>query len=322
MKIIGTSKKSTPCIWTCIGKGIEGLSKYINCPIIIYDQTDFLQNKIQPDNDKIIFIFEAGIPHHCNFPLNIAKRYWPNSIFIPLSTDTIFWRMRNQHQMDLQYIDLFLDPHKEVIDEYTKLGVLCDKWFWTSSEWFLNYIETHKMQEEKVYDFICVLHPDSIRPDTYRGQMVKHIEKRGFTFTQGGGSGHDDNDIDRLIKYYCKSKITLGTSNCHGSNIRGIKGFRDWLGVACDVPLIYDNESVIMEEYNSRVPYYQYGNFDQLVDIGKTLINYPKIYYYYLLKQQQYLKENTIDKQLTRLLLKYSFITEVDLHENSILPTN
>lgn len=314
MKIIGTTKLNTPCIWTCIGKGIEGLSKYINADVKIYDETEIRSRQIEPCDDKVIFIFEAGIPIHANFPLHIAKQYFPNSIFIPLATDTIFYRYRNEHQMDLRLVDLYLESHKEVVDEYLSLGIKSDFWDWNISDWFIDYIEKNKIKTDKIYDFIGVYHPGTIQNGKYRGNMIEYLQNHGYTFTNGGGNGHDDNDIDRLIKYYCQSKIVLGTSSHNISNTAQYrKGFRDFIGPFCDIPIIYDNYHEAIRDWGPIMPYYKFGDFREIVTLTDSLLSFHKIYNHFVYKQQNYARNNSIDKQLYRLLLKYNFINKCDL---------
>jgi hypothetical protein len=307
MKIIGTTKYNTPCLWTCIGKGIEGLSKYTNIPIIIYDQQDIANGNIIKDNDDIILLFEAGCFQHAGWSLSKVKDWFPNSKLIPIAADTnIYLFLRNQHQLDYELVDLWLDLDTRCIDYYKNLGIQADQWMWTISDWFIDYIKkTTITLDTKRYDFIGVYHIVSMI-DGYRARLINYLKDHNLSFTNGGGNGHEDNDLERLINYYYHSHITLGTTSHNiGEDFRTPKGFRDWIGPFTGTPLIYDDYPMIMDCYQDTVPYYKYKDFDSIVELYNKYKGDQKL----LQKQQTWATNNTIDKQLYRLLQKYEFIS-------------
>ena len=53
MKLIGTTNTNVSCIWTTIGKAIEGLGKELNLETIIYDDLQFKQKLIKPEYDNV-----------------------------------------------------------------------------------------------------------------------------------------------------------------------------------------------------------------------------------------------------------------------------
>jgi hypothetical protein len=310
MKIIGTTKKTTPCIWTNIGVGIEGLKKYLNCEVIIYDHLQWQQRQIDADSDELIFIFEAGTPFHTGWTLPQIKQYFPNSKLVPLAADaSIFILERGQHQLDYNYIDLWLDCDQRCVDIYRNLGIDADIWMWTISDWFIDYITSYynHCAQSKNYDFIGVYGPYTLEVGD-RGHMLSYLKKHNFSFTNGGGNGPDDNDIDRLIDHFIKSKITLGTTSHTIPNFHGIKGFRDWIGPFTNTPLIYDDWHLVQKLYGDIVPYYRYNHPEDIVDLFYKVDGNFEI----INKQQLWAIENTIDKQLCRLLQKYGLLKNED----------
>jgi hypothetical protein len=309
MKIIGTTKLTTPCIWTCIGKGIEGFARLIGAPVTIYDQADFIAGRLQPDNDKIIFIFEAGFAQaqHTGWSIADLKRIWPNSTFVALSSDSIIWlKQHGRDQLDYSYVDLLLDVEDESINHYKSQGVLCDRWLWTTSNWMINHIEQYKYAPRTFntqFDFILVANMGG----DYRTRLQAYIQQNGYSLTNGGGCGHDDNDLTRLFDFYKNSCVTLGTTSHNNPIIRGMKGFRDWIGPLLGAPLIYDNYPQAMYSYGSIVPYYGYNDFASLISLYNKIQN--KSYKQFLIEQQtHWIYSNTIDEQLFRILLKHAII--------------
>lgn len=305
MKIIGTTKSTTPCLWV-FAQGIKGLEKYLDCKVILYDQSLFPYN-IPSTNEDLIFICEAGLPIHSNFPLEQAKKIWPNSRIIIWGTDTIFWRQKGLHQVNLSLVDLYLEEHEVIINEYRDLGITCDFFDWNISDELINYINKTNIQEEKIYDFIGVYHPYSLTPDKYRGRMISFLQQNGYSFTQGGGGSHDDNDISRLLKHYRQSRICLGTSSHSTSNeCKFRKGFRDFIAPFCNIPIIYDNYYEVINTWRDIMPYYECGNFNSIIDITQNLYSNSELYNNYINKQKEYAINNSIDKQLFNLIKKYN----------------
>jgi hypothetical protein len=288
-----------------MGKGIEGLSKYVDCNIIIYDQEDIAQGKMSPDDDEVIIIFEAGCFQHAGISLQKLKEYFPNSKIIPLSADgNIHLFLRGQHQLDYRFVDLWLDLDPRCVKIYRELGINADQWMWTISDWFIDYIKQFAYTlETKTYDFIGVYHIASMDAG-YRAELIKYIENCNLCFTNGGGNGHDDNDIDRLLNHYFHSHITLGTTSHNIPNFRTPKGFRDWIGPFTGAPLIYDDHPVIMDCYQDVVPYYRYDDFRSIIELYNKYKGDQDL----LQKQQYWAINNTIDKQLYRMLQKYEII--------------
>ena len=203
MKIIGTTNNKVSCIWTTIGKAIEGFGKMVNQETIVYDREDFLQGKIQRTEEDVLFIFEAGTPQHAGYSMAKMKWYLPNSTFIALSSDAIIYQKElGYDQLDYKYVDILMDVEDEAMEYHRKkCGVVGEKWLWTTSQWLMSEAYSFEFQREYdepencIYDFICV----AILSGEYRQNMRKHLESAGYKFTNGGGNGHEDNDLHRLF---------------------------------------------------------------------------------------------------------------------------
>lgn len=313
MKIIGTTNKKLSCIWTTIGKSIEQLGRCLDLPTIIYDFEDFASRNIKPETDKVIFIFESGTPQHAGLSMLDMKRYFPNSVFITLSSDAIIYiKEHKRNQLDYEYIDILMDVEDEALEHYCNLhrNLIGEKWLWTTSCWMHNRCLEYTSEFERcitknsTWDFILV----GMIGGQYRVDMKNYIESRGYKFTNGGGNGHEDNDLQRLMNHYHRSKITLGTTSHNNPNIRGMKGFRDWIGPLFGAPLIYDNYPQVMGAYGSVVPYYEYGNFEQIISLWDQLWSDDTLRRKVLEHQIAWIKVNTIEEQLYKVIRKYGIL--------------
>lgn len=313
MKIIGTTNKQISCIWTTIGKAIEGLGEMTNIETIIYDREDFLNNRIEPTKEEVVFIFEAGTPQHAGYSMEKMKNYFPNSRFIALSSDAVIYKdVLKYDQLDYNYVDILLDVEDKALDylkgKYSRL--ICDKWMWTISGWLFNEATDYALQHghcalrkiEKEFDFICV----AIFAGDYRQRLRQYLEYSGFKFTNGGGNGHEDNDLQRLFRYYSLSRWTLGTTSHNNPAIRGMKGFRDWLGPVLGAPLIYDNYNQVMAAYGSIVPYYEYTDFSSITTTVNRFSEEQRMELAY--DQWEWIRFNTIEEQLFKVCKRYGIL--------------
>lgn len=245
-----------------------------------------------------------------------VRRHYSNAAIIVLSSDAIYFVATGKNGgfqfQGLGDVDLFLELDPRVREHYRELGYRnIDEWKWTASAELLGHIAgtPNPPFEEREYDFIGVYAPHTIaREGSYRNQMVRAIESAGLKFTQGGGSGHGDSDIDRLIQHYKNSKFTLGTSS-HDNPLltQCVKGFRDFMGPAAGSLLIYDNNPAI-RLYNCPMPVHPYGDFDRLISLTEEYKSNPLIYQSTLEAQQKWVLENTIEKQLFKKLKEHKLV--------------
>lgn len=315
MKIVGTTNSQISCIWSTIGLSIAELGRSLGLETIIYDRQDFLDKKIQYESEEVIFIFEAGTPQHAGYTMKDMKAYFPNSKFVCLSSDAIIYKeVLGYDQLDYNYVDIFLDVEDKAVDYVTSKykNVIGGKWLWTISCGLGNYITDGYFHDMAVldrglsadrFDFILV----AILSGEYRQNLKNFIMRRGFTITNGGGCGHEDNDIPRLISHYLASGITLGTTSHNNPKIRGMKGFRDWIGPLTGAPLIYDDYPQAVAAYGDAVPYYDYNDFESILVLRERLLD-KEVRHDYLYKQRSWISNNTIELQLNRILKSHGIL--------------
>lgn len=307
MKLIGTTNSQISCIWTTIGKAIEELGNILELETIIYDREDFLQGKIQQTQEEVLFIFEAGTPQHAGYTMAKMKWYYPNSTFVALSSDAIIYKEELRYdQLDYNYVDILLDVEDKALDYVTSKyrSVIGEKWLWTTSQWLLREAEHFYLRNNPVrdIDFICV----AILSGEYRQNLRKYLEGAGYKFSNGGGCGHEDNDLHRLFSHYSRSKWTLGTTSHNNPKIRGMKGFRDWIGPKLGAPLIYDNYPQVMGAYGMVVPYYDYNDFSSITRLVESISDEKRTEI--SINQCFWIQNNTIEDQLYRVIKKHGIL--------------
>src|SRR5690606_26670343 len=141
-------------------------------------------------------------------------------------------------QLEPGLIDLHFEIMPQSIDWLKENGApLVERWIWTTSDYLItktqDYLRDYPIPG-KDYDFIGVYHPGTIsNVGSWRHSMVQFVTEKGYKFTQGGGTGHDDSDLSRLFDHYRRSLTTIGTSSHNRPELTRLgccKGFRDVLG--------------------------------------------------------------------------------------------
>lgn len=316
MKILSITEKNKPFVYLCVGKAVENLPNLIDCESTVLDVNEWIPES-NPDID--LFICEAVYlsPAFKNITIPQIKELYPNAKVVVLGSDTIYYTTTGtNHGYQINYpqdCDLFLETMYEPQAIYYRNQVRVDHWDWSISQWTIDYLEKFepKSWNNREYDFISVLSPHTIaREDSYRNRMVKSIEDAGLTFTQGGGNGMSDEDIDRLLQSYCNARVCLGTSSHDNPNFFGRKGFRDAIAPFLDSVLIYDDFEDVVKDYlvGGIMPMYGYGNFEELPWILEYLNNNPTHRKFYIEKQKEFFRKNTIDIQLVERLNKHGII--------------
>lgn len=316
---------NTPFVWWSLGHGMMGLKNYVNANIINLDKEILLPGNLNhPFEDADLLLFEIGNPQHAGWSASRLKEYFPNAKLVTFCSDTIYYQVNGlQPQLDPSLIDLHLEIMPQSIDWLKEKGApLVDRWVWTISDELCKLANEYLMTEpapERIYDFIGVYHPGTIaNPDCWRHHAVRHLTEAGYKFTQGGGNGHEDKDIYRLMKHYRQSRCTLGTSSHNRAELTRLgccKGFRDVLGPLLGSVLIYDDHPNILSYYPFPLPTYKYDNFESITKLYSRLFHHVNDWHRYdvLESQISWIKSNTVDKQLVRLLLKHDFIRLEDV---------
>lgn len=329
MKIITFVDWNSTCIYTTLGWGIEGLPKYLNCETKLYDYQNELQTRrIDSDSSSdVIVIFEIGNPQHAGLDTHDLRQWFPNAKIVPLCADTQYYQYNNlKPQLNPDGIDLHLELTISGCEWLKSKGANVDWWLWSISEKLINQAYQFKnnynggkgfYKDKKCIDFIGVYHPGSIsNKDSWRYKAIQYIESNYLTFTQGGGNGHHDKDLERLFEHYIKSWFTLGTTSHNRPELcdkQGSKFFRDELGPILDSLLIYDGCENTKRKYgDASVPFYDYYNNESIISLYKELYDTPK-YYELLNKQKTWVLNNSFEQRLIKALLKHKFISDKDL---------
>ncbi len=322
MKIISVTDYTVTCEHLTVGAAIKNLSTYyVDCETRVDSYADWRAGRILGDSSHdLTLILEVGYPQHARMSTKDVKRLFPNAKLVTMACDTLWYLAENiEFQWDSPHdYDLCLESMSETYEYYKKkIDVPVDIWRWTTSDTLLETCRRYVQDDAPVfapkdYDFIGVYHPCSIeKPGSYRQGMFKYIRDQGWTFTQGGGSGHNDNDNFRnLLKQYAKSWFTLGTTSHNDPRMYGMKGFRDWIGPELGAVLVYDDYKDVIEYFGGKnlLPLYKYGDFAGLLELCDNLKKNRDEYAYYLETQRKWAWRHTIEKQLVKLLDKHKII--------------
>lgn len=321
MNILALTEKAKPFVYLSTGKAFENLDKYIDCDVNVID---FREWAPVGNNEIDIFIFEAVYAELLNFSISDIKYIYPNAKIVCLGSDTIYFVKTNKNDgyqfKSPEECDLFLETMWDSFEVYEERGINVDHWDWTISEWLIEDLKrfTPKPWDEREHDFISLLSPHTIaREGSYRYEMVGAIGAADMSFTQGGGTGMADPEVDKIFESYCNSKITLGTSSHDNPEIFGRKGFRDAIGPFLGSILIYDDYKDVVADYlvGGIMPMYGYGKFEELSAIKEYLDNNPTHRDFYIERQKEFFTKNTIDEQLVGKFLDHSIIDFNDLQQ-------
>lgn len=236
------------------------------------------------------------------------RRQYPNGKLVCISGDAIYFRHRGIDEFDSPLeVDLFLDLLDGMVEYYRGSGVNADAWMWTASETVVNDFMKRNRPKTQNVDFIGLFS----KRLPYRHQLWKTIQDGGFSFINRPNTGRTKMvvgfGLDELYVAYSKCRFTLGTTSSSerrlskATFLRSMKGFRDWLGPACGNVLIYDNHPDIIKKY--PCPLYDYDKPETIFGLIKN-IDYAKV----LTEQQDWLLDNTLEKQFLRLFKKHSLI--------------
>lgn len=303
-----------PFVWTTTGKAFQRIGEHLDVKVNLIDYKKW-PAYLQYANFQVkLVLFESVYLELINATVRDLRIVYPNAKLVCLGSDTIYYITTGKnggYQIKYpQELDLFLEKMDPCIEEYKKRGVNVDGWMWTISEYLIDRCSKYQ-SDEKLYDFIGVYAPHTInREGSYRNRMVNYIRDSAFTFTQGGGTGHEDQDLDRLFTAYSKSRFTLGTTSHDNPAFHGMKGFRDWIGPFMGSLLIYDDYPEIISKFDggATVPIYGYGNFEELIEVANYFTINKTHYNALLEKQKEWARKNTIEEQLLYLLEKHRCI--------------
>ena len=324
-KIYTVTDFTVPFGVVSINYAIENLVNYIpNCTVKTYNlREEFIPHKIDIDVDNdVIFLCEVGYCIDAGLTTSDIFKYYPNGKIVILGCDTQYFMFQEKHFQwhNPHEVDLTLDLMPQCVDVFKEHNITADLWMWTVSDSLLQLLKLNYGNivdyDRKKYNFIGVYGPWTIsNKDCYRHHMVNYITDNGLTFTRGNGNGFNDKDLGNLYCQYLNSWLTLGTTSHNNpflTRMGGMKGFRDWIGPLLHCPVIYDSHENIQKLFcpNNKIPLYNYDKFDEIVKLGRYYsdINNRKEYEELIAIQTRWSFNNTIDKQLYRLLTQYNII--------------
>lgn len=308
-----------PFVYTSTGYAVQELAKMLDAELVQFEQSEWGNVTFDKDLSNVdLVIFEAAYVEMWKIGTRQIRNTYPNAKLVCISSDDIYFILTGKNGgyqfPGVADCDLFLCQMTQSIDEYKQRGVNVDRWMWTGSKEFFQYCENLYDKAghgfEKHYDFIGVYGPWTLEQG-YRKEMVDAIKAAGMTFTQGGGSGHDDNNLDGVLESYCRSYFTLGTSSHNNPLLNDkwcVKGWRDFIGPFMGSLLIYDNNPDIINYYCQQTPIYEFGNFDSLIKVANFLKDCPEKRDFIIEAQKKWALENTIEKQLFRLLKEHKIV--------------
>lgn len=191
-------------------------------------------------------------------------------------------------------IDLYLDPIKAVAKD---ANLVCDSYhfYWTISEDTIKKIESKPLKQKKIYDGICLCSTDN--RSYHRKEMFDRTDKDGLTVLRN----LNEHDLDKIFNLYSQSWATIGTTTaCMASEIRSMKGFRDWLAPFCNSVLIYD-DFVDIVDIGDFIPLYNYGEWGQIKELIDKLKSDSVTYNKLIEAQKKWTIQNTLERQFIRI---------------------
>ena len=282
--IILNNTRKTGFILSTYGSALKNIAKELGTE---YKYTTS-SNDIKTQEKSLIVQIDsnesAGI-------LDELKKNIPNSYVIRICMDSPYCIELNEEYM--RNVDHHLNLMSEYVDK-TKNFVKSDIFFCTLSESLYKFYQGD--MHNKQYHAISLC---SVKTKE-RAAFFGHLTDRNYTVF----AGLDLHNIKKIKEIYQKTWFSLGhTMSCHdGIYKRSMKGYRDWIAPCTNTLIIYDDHVDIKKYFDDIIPTYTYGNIDSILDLSFKLISNPKKYIRFLEKQQEWLKNNTIEKQLLPLI--------------------
>ena len=283
---------------------LEAVSKHFNfeyMPFVInggWEDGNEVVDRLPELEDDVIFIttYDNGWTRE---HYDRIKNKMPKAKTVFLASDTHYdGKTESGSLVGLQNIewplDLYLDTMKEVVQEASSLFTSAH-YYWSISQTLIDKIESLELETAKRYDAICLCSTDN--ESGVRKELFQALDEAGLWVLRN----LDEHDLEKIFNLYSQSWITLGTTtSCMSSELRSMKGFRDWIAPLCGSLLIYDNFPDVVD-IGSFIPIYRYGHWQEAAQIIKDLKNNTSLYNMLIKKQRRWVLDNTLDKQLIRI---------------------
>lgn len=256
-----------------------------------------LLRDVSIDEQCKLAFFEHN-PNFNNADFKIVKEKLPNAKIIMFGSDTIYY---GGPQAICWPIDLLIDTIKRMVNECERCPA--EHYYWNISESIIEQISKCKLSDIKNKRLISLCRDAS-------GERVSFFNRLHDCGYPVSWNLKLYNHAD-IYYAYSQHEFVLGhTTPVFSSRDRTMKGWRDWLAPFCYTVLIYDDYPDILDIGQDIVPTYTYLDQNSVVNLVKKIYDNPTLYNTYLLKQRDWALNNTLEKQLTRILIKHKMLEE------------
>lgn len=271
------------------------------------DVPDYTALPLYEEKEECVLFIHAAFLKLTGTTVRGLRQRCPCAKIITLGSDTAHYLPGLEFDTPLE-ADLHLDTMEDDADQLSKkegrAGNRLGLWSWTFSGDVWEELEKNKKSfssSERLTEANCLI---TVGPyNEPRQEMKKVFQRRGFSCSFGGGLLLDREQAYRAM---ASSWVTIGTTSPSWTRGRTCKGWRDFAGVACGAPLIYDRHPDTVRLFGGEdgglVPFYPYGDWDACVDLARALIADPERYARTLARQREWLAHNTIECQLKGVL--------------------
>ncbi len=249
-----------------------------------------------PDcEDPIIFV-----AYHPNFGIEFKEhilKKCPRAKIVLTGSDTVYYGVEDSVRMKP---DLFIDTIKEQV-KLANRAVPSTHIYWTLSQDVIDEISLLPDRNKDIAG-ICLCANSHNRSSFFHQTM----DKLGGNILWGLNTNRSDMVYDFFKRAYITIGITMSAPGFGDGKARSMKGMRDWLGVAAGTLLIYDDYPDIVDL--GIIPIYPYRDSIKCAELMYNYIWEVEVREEIITKQQNWLKQNTMEKQLEKILLKYNLL--------------
>ena len=253
-------------------------------------------NKLDMDTNCLLAFFENNPKFNKN-DWKVVKEKFPNAKIVMFGGgDTIYY---GRADCICWPIDLLIETIKSVAKEDTKFPAAHH--YWSISETVIKQIQETKLETEKTWKLISLCRDAS----NERVSFFERLKDAGYD-VHWNLKLYNPPDI---YKAYSRSWFTLGHSTpVFSTKDRTTKGWRDWLAPFCNNVLIYDDFPDMVDIGPDILPTYKYLDQNEVAALCLKLGNDLMLYNEYIEKQRKWALDNTLEKQIEKILLKHKLL--------------
>lgn len=247
--------------------------------------------------DPVIFV-----TYHPNFGIEFKEhilKKCPRAKIILTGSDTVYYEVEDSLRMKP---DVFIDTMEDQV-ELAKKVVPSEFLVWTLSEDIIQEIaEVPDAVRDLAGICLCQNSPDR---NTFFYRVMDKLDNGENPIAWG----LNQNDPQKIYKYFKRSKICIGYSGPSpgfGDDKKpSRKGMRDWLGVAAGCLFLQDDFHPLPVDI---FPCYKYKDPIDCANMMRFFIDRNIFSNQIIEYQQQWLKDNSMEKQLEKILLKNNLL--------------